>query len=133
MNLKKLKDQIRLVRFVPVAAAVTVLAVFGSGGAAAADDSIPDPIVDPCLLVPADATLWLGQGIPRVQATAPESYPAHSRPCKRFVVDIQVPANSSGGWGYTSAFSIEILGQGCSDTWKRGDYVYRKSGHGSTV
>ena len=111
--------------FLPVVAAVIALATLGSGGTAAAS-----PTDDPCMVGPADVTLWLGQDIPKVEANAYFNYGAPTRPCKHFVVDIQVPYNSSGGWGFTSAFSIEVDAAfylpNC-DHRRQWTFVYRKN------
>jgi hypothetical protein len=94
MNLKKV---------IPTTAALAALVVLASAGAAAAN-----PLVDVCATVPADATLWLGEGTPKVEASSGDlNYTGYWRPCDKFVVDVQVPSNSSGGAGFLPAFTIE--------------------------
>lgn len=63
------------------------------------------PIFDFCKTAAPHATLNLGPGVPFVEATsAGGTY--GSGLCPRFVVDIGVPTNSSGGPGYADMFTV---------------------------
>ena len=84
--------------------AIGAIAGPAAGGAAAS----PGTLVDLCLTAPADATLNLAAGVPAVQAdtiTSGVDYTDPSRPCDKFIVDIQVPASSSAP-GFLPSFRL---------------------------
>jgi hypothetical protein len=86
-----------------VAALASVTGI--AAGQARADD-VPYPFFfDFCKTAAPHATLNLGAGVPSVQATsAGGTYGVGL--CPRFVVDIFVPPNSSGGYGYYNSFTV---------------------------
>ena len=94
----------KLKKLISTTAALAALVVLASAGAAAAN-----PLVDVCATVPADATLWLGENTPKVEANSGGLHYWNTnnwRQCDKFVVDVQVPSNSSGGPGFLPAFTI---------------------------
>lgn len=125
MNFKKI---------IPLLAVAASLTALGSAGSAAAE---AQPLeLDPCVSQPANETLWLGANIPQVAAWSVGQYWLNS--CPMFIVDVQVPVNSSGGPGFTRSFSLAAENaysstfewawhyRHCTE-WKEITRVYRKN------
>jgi hypothetical protein len=117
--------------FASVLVAIGVLAGVGSSGASASSG----PLIDLCATAPADRTITLGAGVPVAEADtlAGVAYNDPSRPCRQFIVDVQVPASSSAP-GYLPAFQLtaftdrQYYHQGGWNVCPDGDWtsVYRK-------
>lgn len=139
MNLKSI---------IPLVAAMVTLAAFTSSGGSAATSTLIDPgsLIDAaCLTGTADKTLLLGAGVNGVSASSESlgfsvaydgaGYGSRYRRCRSFVVDIEVPSNSSAP-GYQRAFKIEAVNAAPwaadPDFWAMCDgreeatFVYRK-------
>jgi hypothetical protein len=142
MNAKKL---------IPVlAAAAAIAASASSTGHAGLVEPLP---FDSCLTQAPDAALWLGSNTPRVEVSSTSVWPEVEYPetesvspggiaygyrgCKKFIVDLQVPSNSSGGPGFRPAFSIGATppvfdSGGWCDVFGQLTSVYRKNAGQST-
>ena len=84
---------------------VAALAAVSGAAAGTARADIPIQPFDGCAMVAPDATRTLGPGVPDVEASSLLTSYA-SGLCSRFVVDVLVPTNTSGGAHYHDAFSI---------------------------
>ena len=104
-----------------------------------ASEAATPPTIGGCFIARADATLSLGAGVPAVQATAPGGYGSSTygnqdRPCSSFVVDINVPYDSSAP-GFRPAFSITASGYlptELCETYSEWTSVYRRNPGAST-
>jgi hypothetical protein len=84
---------------------LVVVALASAGALAAGDAAARTTFFDFCKTVAPHATLTLGPGVPSVQAVSNGgSYGGGL--CPRFVTDIVVPTNSSGGPGYFDEFWV---------------------------
>jgi hypothetical protein len=128
----------KLIHLVGSVCALVVLAGLVAWSASAAPTGAPSTaILDPCLLVPADATLSLDAGVPWVGAsmnggyTGDNGYGNWQRPCRNFVVDVQVPSFSSAA-GFLPSFSISAestLNEDYCSIYAEWTRVYRKGPH----
>jgi hypothetical protein len=99
---------------------LAVLALAAAGAFAAGDARAAEPILffDFCKSAAPHKTLTLGPGIPSVSATS-SGIDYSSGLCPRFVTDIVVPTNTSGGPGYDKIFTVGggYGGEPTGSTW----------------
>jgi hypothetical protein len=86
--------------------ACVLLAGLVAAGTIGAGTAKADPVHASCLTIAAHASLMFGANTPSVEAVSNgASYLTY--PCYRFVTDIVVPTNSSGGHEFRDAFRLE--------------------------
>jgi hypothetical protein len=99
---------------------LAVLALAAAGAFAAGDARADGPVLllDFCKTAAPHKTLTLGPGIPSVQTTS-AGINYSSGLCPRFVTDIVVPTNTSGGSGYFDDFQVGggYAGEATGSTW----------------